>query len=141
MNNFVLNYISVTIIILLSPQRMILIYMCLTLCNPMDCSPPGSSVHGVLYSSILESVTIPFSRGSSQFKDQNWVSCIAGRFFTIWDTKEAIWSIYTVVNLWCSSVGHLEVFYFNNTSLSPYVILFNWRKNAKQEMQVCSLCW
>ena len=38
---------------------------CLTLCNPMDCSPPGSSVHGILQARILEWVAIPFSRGSS----------------------------------------------------------------------------
>ena len=39
---------------------------CLTLCNPMDCSPPGSSVHGILQARILEWVAIPFFRGSSQ---------------------------------------------------------------------------
>ena len=39
--------------------------LCLTLCDPMDCSPPGSSVHGILQSRILEWVAMPFSRGSS----------------------------------------------------------------------------
>ena len=62
---------------------------CLTLCNPMDCSPPGSSVHGILQARILEWVAIPFSRGSSQARDQTQVSCIASRFFTIWATREA----------------------------------------------------
>ena len=51
---------------------------CPTLCDPMDCSPPGSSVHGILQVRILEWVTISFSRGSSQPRDQNQVSCIAG---------------------------------------------------------------
>ena len=37
----------------------------LTLCNPMDCSPPGSSVHGILQARILEQVAMPFPRGSS----------------------------------------------------------------------------
>ena len=46
-------------------------------------SPPGSSVHGILQARILEWVAIPFSRGSSQPRDQTWVSCIAGRFFTV----------------------------------------------------------
>ena len=55
---------------------------CLTLCDPMDCSPPGSSVHGILQARILEWVAIPFSRGSSQPRGQTQVSCIAGRFFT-----------------------------------------------------------
>ena len=59
------------------------------LCDPMDCSPPGSPVHGILQARILEWVTIPFSRGSSWPRDQTWVSCIAGRFFTIWATREA----------------------------------------------------
>ena len=62
---------------------------CLTLCNPMDCSPPGSSVHGILQARILELVAISLSRGSSQPKDQTQVSCIAGRFYTIWATREA----------------------------------------------------
>ena len=59
---------------------------CPTLCNPMDYSLPGSSVHGILQARILEWIAIPFPRGSSQSKDQTWVSCIAGRFFTIWAT-------------------------------------------------------
>ena len=53
---------------------------CLTLCNSMDCSPPGSSVHGILQARILEWVAIPFSRGSSWHRDRTWVSCIASRF-------------------------------------------------------------
>ena len=57
--------------------------LCLTLCNPMDCSPPGSFVHGILQARILEWVAIPFSRGSSQPRDQNQVSHIAGRVFTV----------------------------------------------------------
>ena len=56
---------------------------CLTVCNPMDCSPPGPSVHGILQASILEWAIIPFSRGLSQPRDGTQVSCIAGRFFTI----------------------------------------------------------
>ena len=59
----------------------------LTLHNPMDCSPPGSSVHGILQARILEWVSIPFSRGSS--RKQTQFSCIAGRFFTVW----AMWEV------------------------------------------------
>ena len=54
----------------------------LRLCNPMECSPPGSSVHGI-FQAILEWVAMPSSRGSSRPRDQTQVSCIAGRFFTI----------------------------------------------------------
>ena len=57
--------------------------LCLTLCDPMDCSPPGSFVHGILQARILEWVAILFSRASSLPRDQIQVFCIAGRFFTI----------------------------------------------------------
>ena len=50
---------------------------CPALCDPMDCNPPGSSVHGILQARILEWVAIPFSRDPMQ------VSCIEGRFFTV----------------------------------------------------------
>ena len=55
---------------------------CPTLCGPMDCSLPGSSVHGILKAKLLESVSFPFSRGSSQPRNQTGVSCIAGGSFT-----------------------------------------------------------
>ena len=60
---------------------------CLTLCDPMNCSPPESSVHGILQARILEWVAIPFSRGSSRPRDLTQVCCTAGRFFTIWATE------------------------------------------------------
>ena len=50
----------------------------------MDCSPPGSSVHGILQARMLEWVSIYFSRGPSRPRNQTLVSCIAGRFFTNW---------------------------------------------------------
>ena len=62
---------------------------CPTLCDPMDCNLPGSCVHGLLQIRILEWVAIPFFRGSSRPGDRTQVSCIAGRFFTIWATREA----------------------------------------------------
>ena len=84
---------------------------CLTLYDPIDCSLPGTSVHGIFQARVLEWVVISFSRGSSQPRDQTqarileWaafpfrgssqprdqtqVSCIAGRFFVSWATREA----------------------------------------------------
>ena len=62
---------------------------CPTLCDPKDCSLPGSSVHAILQAKILEWIVIPFSRGSSWPRDQTQVSWIAGRFFAIWATREA----------------------------------------------------
>ena len=47
----------------------------------MDCSPPGSSVHGILQTRLLRWVTIPFFKGSSLPRAQTWVPCTAGRFF------------------------------------------------------------
>ena len=67
-----------------SAQRKERVHVCLitqarlTLCHPMDCTPPGFSVHGILQARILEWVAIPFSRRPSQHRDWAWVSCIAG---------------------------------------------------------------
>ena len=71
-------------------QKVFKAQSCPTLSDSMDCSPPGSSVHGILQAKILEWVAIPFSRGSSWPRDQTWVSCIACRFFTIWATREVL---------------------------------------------------
>ena len=54
---------------------------CWTLCDPMDCSLPGSSVNGILQARIFEWVAIAFSRGSSWLRNRTGVSCIVGRFF------------------------------------------------------------
>ena len=62
---------------------------CLTRCNRMEYSSPGSSFHGILQARILEWVAIPFSRVSSWPRDWTQVSCIVGRLFTHWDTREA----------------------------------------------------
>ena len=59
-----------------------LLQSCLTLCGPTDCSPPGSSVHGILQASIEEWVATPSSRGSPQTRDRTRVSYVAGRLFT-----------------------------------------------------------
>ena len=62
----------------------------------MDCSPPGSSVHGISQARILEWVAISFSRGCSWPSDRTRVSSIAGRHFTIWATRESHKTIYYV---------------------------------------------
>ena len=58
-------------------------------CDPV-CSPPGSSVHGILQARILEWAAISFSRGSPQPRDRTWVSCTTGRFSTDWAPREAL---------------------------------------------------
>ena len=80
----------------LTPQgtQCLVIQSCPTLCNPMDCSPPGSSVHGILQARILEWVATPSSRGSSQPRDQTQGSHVASGFFTIWAQWKPIFIIY-----------------------------------------------
>ena len=58
--------------------------------DSMDYSPPGSSVHEILQARILEWIAIFFSRESSWPRYRTWVSCIAGRCFTIWATRKAM---------------------------------------------------
>ena len=61
---------------------------CLTLCDPMDCSPSGSSVHGILQARILEGIAISFSRVSSWPRDRTRISLTVDRRFTVWATRE-----------------------------------------------------
>ena len=77
---------------LLKWSEMKVAQLCLTLCDPTD-----YSVYGILQARIPEWVAFLFSRGSSQYRDRTQVSCIAGRFFTSWATREA-W-VFTNVNL------------------------------------------
>ena len=77
---------------------------CPTLWDPMDCGPQGSSVHRILQARILEWVAISFSRGSSRPRNQTRVSCIAGRFFSIWATREESNLPET-----CSTKGHNDL--------------------------------
>ena len=86
---------------------------CLTLCNPMDYSPPGSSVHAILQARILKWAAISSSRGFYWPKDRTQVSCgscIAGGFFTAWVTKEALKKQLIPLQPWQdSNLQHSEV--------------------------------
>ena len=62
---------------------------CPTLCDPMDFSLPGFSIHGILQARVLECVAISFSKGSSRPRDWTRVSHIPGRCFNLWATREA----------------------------------------------------
>ena len=64
--------------------------LCLTLCDPMDCSLQGSSVHGIFQAILLEWIAISFSRGSSQPRDRTWVFRIVDRRFTVWATRKVL---------------------------------------------------
>ena len=81
--NFIRGSISLKV-------KVLVVQSCPTLCDPMDCSLLGSSVHGILQTRILEWVAIPFSRVSSQPRDRTQVSHVAGRLFTIWATSRIL---------------------------------------------------
>ena len=79
----------------------------------MDCSLPGFSVHGIFQARILECVAISF-RGSSQPRNRSRVSCIAGRFFTNWGTREALRSNNAKwkTGFWNNISGIPEMYYY-----------------------------
>ena len=94
----------------------------LTLCNPMDCSSPGSSVHGILQARILEWVAISSSRGSSQPKDWTCISCNAGWFLTAEPPgKPWCWFAFIILILISSPLlvsGLSVLFYFVSLDLA-----------------------
>ena len=97
---------------------------CLTLCNPMDCNPPGSFVHEIFQTRILKWIAIPFSRGSSWPRDQTLVSCIAGRFFTIWANSEA--HIKFILSIYIYYIIYPKLYiYINTLSLPFFTILWS----------------
>ena len=65
-----------------------------TLCNPMDCSLSGSSIHGIFQARVLEWIAISFSRGSPQARNRTRVSRIAGKRFTVWATRETLFPLW-----------------------------------------------
>ena len=85
------SYVLVLLIsfVTLRKVKALVPHPCLILCDSMDCSPPGSYVHGILQASILEWVAISFSRGSSWPRYWTQVSRMAGGYFTVWATREA----------------------------------------------------
>ena len=72
-------------------------------CDPMDCSPAGSSVHRISQARILERIAISFSRASSWPRDWSHVSCIAGRFFTIEPPESPIFTLFSFYSWGCST--------------------------------------
>ena len=69
---------------------------CVRLCDPMDCSPPVFSIHGIFQAWVLQWVAISFCRGSSRPRNWTRVSHIAGRRFTIWATRESPYCVYFI---------------------------------------------
>ena len=88
--------------------KVLIAQLCLTLCDPTDCSLPGSSVHAVLQARTLEWVAIPFSRESSQPGDWTQISCIAGSFFTIWAIRETKYKCFIQLQYWVITIHLLQ---------------------------------
>ena len=107
--------------------KMLVTQLCPALFNPMDGSLPGSSVHGIFQARIREWIAIPFSRVSSRLRDWTLVSCIAGKFFTNWTTREAQTTNYnlTLKDFLAHSFIPVEkiytyIYYYYNGSLQEY---------------------
>ena len=94
--------------------------------------PPGSSVHGILQARMLERVAIPFSRGSSQVRDWIQVSCIAGRFLTIWAIREALSILASRLAFFNSSPLSLFLSWILHLSFSLSLSLFFLYKHMKK---------
>ena len=120
---------------------MLITQLCLILCDPVDCSPPGSNVHGIIQARLLEWVAIPFSGGSSWPRDWTQVFCVAGWFFAIWATTDLapskkIVPIYIPSNrgymsFWSSIMPNTKLFKLQKSKMIislflPFVILWGW---------------
>ena len=105
---------------------------CPHLCDPMDCSPPGSSIHGILQARLLKWVSMPSSRGTSQPRDQIWVSCIAGKFFT---TEPLGKPLLTSPRLQLWGWGDGLLFYLSSSSPPFLESCFSWTGHW------IHLCW
>ena len=95
---------------------------CPTLCDPMDCSPPGSSIHGIFRARVLEWVAISFSRGSSRPRDWTQVSCIAGIHFTVWATLTLALEKNSRINM-----TRKAEFIMRKLHSRSYIQVFPWR--------------
>ena len=96
---------------------------CPTLCDPMECSLPCSSIHGIFQARVLEWIAISFSRGSSGPRDWTWVSHITGRHFTIWATREACSETHYQIIMLClwnyHTIIRCTAFIYRTVSFSP----------------------
>ena len=96
-------------------------HLCPTLCDATNCSPPGSSVHGILQARMLEWVAMPFSRGSSRPRDWihvYWISCIGRQILYHWGTWEA-WTNQLFTCKWVKQ---------NNQTVSDHLVRASFTK-------------
>ena len=92
---------------------------------PTLSTPPGFSVHGILQARILEWISMPFSRESSQPRDGIQVSCIAGRFFAVWATREAIYRCVCIhTHTHTHTHTHIHTLYMFLYTYTVYVCVY-----------------
>ena len=109
--------------------------LCPTVCDPVDCSLPGSSVQGIFQARILEWVAISFSRRSSWPRDWTQLSCIVGRRFTVWatrDTAEPPGKLWILKPLPMFKIGCLDYWVVGG------FIYSGWKFFVKYVLQLCS---
>ena len=140
---------------------------CPTLCDPMDCSLPGSSIHGIFQAKVLEWVAIAFSRGSSQPRTRTHISCIGRQilyrlscegstlefFFFILNYMNCLYVLeinsLSVANIFSHSEGWLFVFFMISFALQKllslisfhclFLFLFSLLEEAGQKRSCCDL--
>ena len=118
-----------------------------TLCGPMDYSPPGSSVHGILQARTLERVAISSFRGFPWPRYWTQVSCIAGTFFTIWLTRESlVYNTSHTNNILKSNKQTKFFFYFYRTlkrtaATSPLLLGLLLFGKISWELRFCWEVW
>ena len=119
---------------------------CPTVCDPMDCSVPRSSVHGIFQAIVLEWVAISFSRGSSWPRDRTQVSLIVDRRFTVWATREAV---KANVLRFCASPGNYRHFSLSGAQPVPQFLFSSVCLPASDHLRcfwwhcciVCDFCF
>ena len=111
--------------------------LCLTRCSPMDYSLPGFYVHWLFQARILEWVAIPFSKGSSQSRDQTRGSSIVGRFFTIWATRKVpkIWDTSQIYMLSLHQKDHSFREWLNHHRLLVEIWCQSTANEGQREMR------
>ena len=117
--------------------KVLVTHLCPALCYTMDCmhcSLPGFSVHGILQARIPEWVAISFSRGSSWPRDRSWVSCITGRYFTVWALKS-----YSIPETLLSTLTILLLIHTTLLMVSVLLIIYSW-ENQHTERWVPLFC-
>ena len=114
--------------------------LCLTLCDPMDCSPQGSSVHGIFQARILEWVAIPLSRGSSRPSDWTLVCSIAGRFLTIWATMVPCIHLALQSSRWVQGLAFCPQISNGSEELifqSAQLLTYYWHRASTLKLLTC----